>query len=65
MRLFTALAGSQPMVTINAHDHEEALDALTTLLGEMDGASVRVATPEEALCWNTSATQAGERIGSD
>ena len=65
MRLYTACTGSERVLTVNADNEQEAKEALSALLGEMDGVSVRVATPEEVLCWDTSATQAGERIGSD
>jgi hypothetical protein len=55
MRLFTLLAGNQPMVTINAADSEEAMEALCVLLGNVGDLTVRVATPAEMVCWNVSA----------
>ena len=58
MRLFTMWAGDCRVVTINADNPEEALQALSALLGNVSGMVVRVATDAEALCWNVSASEA-------
>jgi hypothetical protein len=60
MRLFTALAGSQRVVTIN--NPEEALQALSVLLGGMDPLTIRAATADEAMAWNASAMEVGETM---
>ena len=58
LRLYTALIGSQRVLTINASDVQEAREALSTLLGDVDALSIRHATADEALAWNASAMEA-------
>jgi hypothetical protein len=64
MRLFTLVAGSQRVLTVNASDVQEAMDALSTLLGDVDALTIRNATPDEAMAWNASAMQAEMGIPS-
>jgi hypothetical protein len=58
MRLYTACADGCRVLTVNADNEQEAMEALTTLLGDVDGMRVRAATVEECLAWNTSALEA-------
>jgi hypothetical protein len=58
MRLYTAVIGSQRVLTLNASDVHEAREALATLLGDVDALSIRHATTDEALAWNASALEA-------
>jgi hypothetical protein len=61
MRLYTACTGSERVLTVNAHDHEEAREALSVLLGEMGELSIRTAASDEVASWCGSAADAGAR----
>ena len=58
MRLYTALIGSQRVLTLNAGDVQEAREALSTLLGDVAALSIRHASADEAVAWNASAMDA-------
>ena len=47
MRLYTALIGSQRVLTLNAGDVQEAREALSTLLGDVAAFSFPDATLDE------------------
>ena len=58
MQLFTALAGNQPILTLNADNEQEAKEALSTLLGEVGELTIRTASSDEGDCWRASAMDA-------
>jgi hypothetical protein len=58
MRLFTVCADGCRVLTVNAGNEQEAMDALGVLLGNVDWLSVRVASVDECLAWNASALEA-------
>jgi hypothetical protein len=58
MRLYTACADGCRVLTLNADNEQEAMVALTTLLGTTDGMVVRAASVNECLAWNASALDA-------
>ena len=57
------LIGNQRVLTINASDVQEAREALSTLLGDVDALSIRHASADEAMAWNASAMEAGMQQG--
>jgi hypothetical protein len=62
MRLYTAVIGSQRVLTLNASDVQEAREALSTLLGDVAALSIRHASADEALAWNASAMEVGKDV---